>query len=130
MPVSDSSFVKLNILIAEDNVINQKVAMINIRQLGHNVELAVNGKMAVEMFKSGNYDAILMDIQMPVLDGLGATTEIRKLEEENRVKNPIKIIAVTANALKEDRDKCYDVGMNDFIAKPFKADDLIKALAK
>lgn len=130
MPVSDSSFVKLNILIAEDNVINQKVAMINIRQLGHNVEVAVNGRMAVEMFKSGNYDAILMDIQMPVLDGLEATTEIRKLEEENRVKNPIKIIAVTANALKEDRDKCYEVGMNDFIAKPFKADDLIKALAK
>ena len=118
---------QLKILVAEDNVINQKVAMINLRQLGHNVEIANNGQMAFEMFKNGEYDVILMDIQMPVLDGIEATLKIREYEEQNELDN-IPIVAITANALKEDRDRCFDAGMNDFITKPFRPDDLLRIL--
>jgi len=129
MPViNNPSERKLNILVAEDNLINQKVAMMNLKQLGHDVEIAVNGRMAVEMYKSGNYDLILMDLQMPVLDGIGATIEIRKIERENMVTKPIKIIAITANVLTEDRNKCFEVGMDYFMTKPFKSEELIKAL--
>ncbi len=119
---------KLKILVAEDNMINQKVAMINLRQLGHDVEIAVNGQMAVDMFKKGKYDIILMDIQMPILDGLEATLAIRKHENENNL-TPIRIVAITANAMKEDKDSCFEVGMNDYITKPFRSEDLIRILA-
>lgn len=128
MPNTNLSDRKLNILVAEDNLINQKVAMMNLKQLGHHVEIAVNGRMAVNMYKTGNYDVILMDLQMPILDGLNATIEIRKIEKEKRVKNPIKIIAITANALTEDKNRCFEVGMNYFMTKPFRAEELIKAL--
>ena len=119
---------KLNILVAEDNLINQKVAMMNLKQLGHEVEIAINGRMAVEMYKTGNYDVILMDLQMPILDGISATIEIRALERKNSVINPIKIIAITANALTEDKNRCFEVGMNYFMTKPFRAEELVKAL--
>jgi len=128
MPVVNSLDRKLNILVAEDNLINQKVAMMNLKQLGHDVEIAINGRMAVEMYKSGNYDLILMDLQMPVLDGIGATIEIREIERENNVTNPIKIIAITANVLTEDRNRCFEVGMDYFMTKPFRSEELIKAL--
>lgn len=119
---------KLNILVVEDNLINQKVAMMNLKQLGHDVEIAINGRMAVDMYKSGEYDVILMDLQMPVLDGISATIEIRKIERENNESNPIKIIAITANALTEDKNRCFEVGMDYFMTKPFRAEELIKAL--
>lgn len=118
---------KLKILVAEDNLINQKVAMINLRQLGHQTEIAVNGQMAVDMYKKGEYDVILMDIQMPVLDGLEATLAIRKYEEENNLPQ-IRIVAITANAMKEDKDSCLKAGMNDYITKPFRPEDLIRIL--
>ena len=125
----DTSTQKLKILVAEDNVINQKVAMINLRQLGHEVEIAVNGQMAVDMFKNSKYDVVLMDIQMPVLDGLEATLAIREHEKENNLeKTPI--VAITANALKEDKDRCFEVGMDDYITKPFKSEDLVRILSK
>ncbi|MBU1014233.1 MAG: response regulator [Bacteroidetes bacterium] len=128
MPVINPSERKLNILVAEDNLINQKVAMMNLKQMGHDVEIAINGRMAVEMYKSGKYDLILMDLQMPVLDGISATIEIRKFERENKVTNPIKIIAITANVLTEDKNKCFEVGMDYFMTKPFRSEELIKAL--
>lgn len=123
----DTSTRKLKILVAEDNMINQKVAMINLRQLGHDVEIAVNGQMAVDMFKKGKYDIILMDIQMPILDGLEATLAIRKHESENNLPQT-RIVAITANAMKEDRDSCFEVGMNDYITKPFRSEELIRIL--
>ncbi len=124
----NASTQKLRILVAEDNVINQKVAMINLRQLGHDVEIAVNGQMAVEMFKKGEYDIVLMDIQMPVLDGLEATLAIRKYEKENNLEK-IRIVAITANAMKEDKDRCFEVGMDDYITKPFRSEDLVRILS-
>jgi|TARA_B100001971_G_C18254482_1_gene580865 CheY-like chemotaxis protein len=74
------------------------------------------------------YDVVLMDIQMPVMDGFLATKMIREWEKDNK-KEPIRIIALTANALKEDKEKCFDVGMNDFLTKPFKIEDMKNCLS-
>ena len=119
---------KLSILMVEDNIINQKVTMANLFQFGHDVEIAENGKKAVEMFISGEYDIILMDIQMPVMDGYEATKEIRKYEEKNNISDKIKIVAITANAMKEDRSKCLKAGMNEYITKPIKQAELKRVL--
>jgi len=117
----------LSILLVEDNLINQKVATGIIKQLGHNVTIAGNGKIGVDLYKANNYDIVLMDIQMPIMDGFTATREIRNWEQEEERK-PGVIIALTANALKEDKEKCFDIGMNDFLSKPFKIKDIEKAL--
>ena len=120
---------QLSVLVVEDNLINQKVATGILKQLGHVVDVAENGSVGVDKYKNNNYDVVLMDIQMPVMDGFSATKEIREFEhDENR--NPGYIIALTANALKEDKEKCYSVGMNDFLAKPFKIKDIQSALAR
>lgn len=120
---------KLKILVAEDNIINQKVAMVNLRQHGHEVEIAVNGKMAVEMFKKNKYDLIFMDIQMPVLDGLSATREIRKIEKQHTSEKPMVIVAITANASEEDKANCLKNGMDHYIIKPFKPEDIDNAIS-
>ena len=117
----------LKVLVAEDNLINQKVAMINLKKLGHDVEIAVNGQMAVDMYKSGSYDVVFMDIQMPILDGLEATVAIRNYEHDNHLDR-VKIVAITANALNEDKEKCFDVGMDEYITKPIQTDELKRVL--
>jgi signal transduction histidine kinase len=118
---------KLKILLVEDNIINQKVAKGILNNLGFQVTIANNGALGFESYKNEKADIILMDIQMPVMDGFTATGEIRKYEEQNRLSK-CYIVALTANALKEDREKCFAVGMNDFITKPFKADDINRVL--
>jgi len=118
---------KFNILLVEDNLINQKVATAIIKQLGHNITIAANGKIGLELYKQIDYDVVLMDIQMPIMDGFTATKEIRKWEKDES-RTPGVIIALTANALKEDKERCYDVGMNNFLSKPFKIKDIEKAL--
>lgn len=118
-----NSIMPLNILLVEDNLINQKIAIGILKQLGHNINVAGNGEIAVNMFKTNKFDVVLMDIQMPVMDGFIATKEIREWEQNNK-KQATHIIALTANALKEDREKCFDVGMNDFLTKPFKINDM------
>ena len=117
----------LNILLVEDNLINQKVATGIIKQLGHDITIAANGKIGVELYTQNDFDVVLMDIQMPIMDGFTATKEIRKWEQEQN-KKPGIIIALTANALKEDKERCYDIGMNNFLSKPFKIKDIEKAL--
>ncbi len=118
----------LNVLLVEDNVINQKVALFNLNKLGHFVDVAENGKIALEMFQKNRYDVILMDVIMPIMDGIEATHKIRDLEKRNGIKDPIPIIAMTANALKGEREKLISEGMNEYISKPFKTEDLIKLL--
>lgn len=115
----------LNILLVEDNLLNQKFAMATLSRENHHVDLAENGSKAVELFKLNHYDLILMDIQMPVMDGIQATLTIRQMEKELGISNPIRIIAVTAFALEKDREKCLAAGMDDFLAKPFKPQELI-----
>ncbi len=119
----------LNILLVEDNLINQKVALFNLKKLGHNVDLAENGKIAFEKFKKNNYDLILMDVLMPVMDGIEATHKIRAFEKTNKSQKRIQIIAMTAMALKGEREKLIAEGMDNFISKPFKPDDLMKMLS-
>ena len=116
----------LNILIAEDNLINQKLVLRVLNKLGYKAEIANNGIEAVEMFNSSSYDIILMDMQMPEMDGLEATTVIRA---SSKGKQP-HIVAMTANALTEDREKCLLAGMDDYISKPIKIQELINILEK
>ena len=122
--------INLRILLVEDNLINQKVALFNLKQLGHTADLAENGKIAFEKFKNNSYDVILMDIMMPEMDGLEATKHIRDWEEQNDIKphEKIHIIAMTANALKGDKEKYLKNGMDDYISKPFQQEDLAAVL--
>ncbi len=101
--------------MAEDNPINQKVALRLLSNLGYNAELAENGEIALQRVQHGKYDAVLMDLHMPVMDGLQATRAIRSLAT---AVSQIPIIALTANALNDERRKCLEAGMNDFMTKP------------
>lgn len=107
----------LKILLVEDNVLNQKLIFLNLNKLGYDVDLAVNGKVAVSMVESNYYDLIIMDLMMPVMDGLSATIEIRKNELGKSSYTPI--IGLTANTFDADRQKCLTVGMDEYMSKPF-----------
>lgn len=111
--------VNLTILLAEDNRINQKVATLTLRQLGFECDIAENGLQALNMYKGKQYDLILMDMQMPVMDGLQSTKMIREYERVELIKHPCFIVAVTANALVEYKQLCFQSGMNNFLTKPF-----------
>lgn len=115
------------LLVAEDNLINQEVVLGMLDQSQCYVELVENGELAIEKRFSEKFDLILMDCQMPVLDGYSATRLIREQEEQTGLDN-IPIIALTANALKGDREKCMDAGMNDFLSKPFEQEDLFRVI--
>ena len=114
------------ILLVEDNEINQEVATELLEDSGFVVDLAGNGRIAVEKVRTNNYDIVLMDVQMPEMDGLEATVEIRK---DSHYQN-LPIVAMTASVLQGDRDKCMEAGMNDYVAKPIEPDKLWEALLK
>jgi CheY-like chemotaxis protein len=111
---------KLDILLVEDGLVNQKVALGMLE--AHNVEIAQNGQEAIERLEMRDFDLVLMDVQMPVLDGLEATVRIR--EKERGTDKRIPIIAMTASAMKGDRERCLEAGMNGYIAKPITREDL------
>jgi signal transduction histidine kinase len=115
----------LKVLLAEDNAINQKVEKYALEKFGHKVEIAKNGLEAVNMFKKNKYDLVLMDIQMPEMDGLEATRNIRHYEKQIKRKSNIKIVALTACVMEGDRERFIDAGMNDVISKPFKMKDMM-----
>lgn len=116
----------LTILVAEDNLVNQKVAKGLLRKLGIDADIVANGREAVEMLSQRNYDVVLMDVQMPEVDGLEATRLIREMSELSQPH----IIAMTANALEQDRDRCLQAGMNDYIAKPVRTKGLVEVLTR
>ena len=116
----------LRILLAEDNLINQKVVAKFLEKMGYQVSIAQNGVEAVSKVKKENFDLILMDVQMPEMDGFEATTAIRKIEKTSRKHIPI--IALTAHALKGDREKCVAAGASDYLAKPVNTEQLLAAL--
>jgi CheY-like chemotaxis protein len=120
-----SKIYPLSILIAEDNITNQKLAERVLTKLGYKPEKALNGEEALFAHEKRSYDLILMDMQMPVMDGLEATGKIRLLTG----KQPI-VIATTANAMLEDRKTCLDAGMDDYISKPLKVEELVKIIEK
>ncbi len=114
------------ILLVEDNAINQKIVLLSLSKQVREIDVAENGKVALEMFGLKQYDLILMDIMMPVMDGIIATKKIREIESTS--DQHIPIIAVTANALAGDRENCLAAGVDDYIAKPFAADLLVKKM--
>ncbi len=116
-----------SILVAEDNEINQKLIKLTLEDMGIKVDIANNGMLAVAKRKSGNYDIIFMDIAMPVMDGIEATHKIIEYEKENNLPH-IPIVAVTANALKGDREKFLSEGMDEYITKPIKKSDILLVL--
>ncbi|WP_423129844.1 response regulator [Gaoshiqia sp. Z1-71] len=115
---------KLSILLVEDNVLNQRIVTFGLKKYNHEVSIANNGKEALDMFKKGKFDVILMDIMMPVMDGLEATLKIREYENSNNHQEQTPIIAITANTMDNDREKCLSYGMNEFMAKPFDVEKL------
>ncbi|KKM71620.1 hypothetical protein LCGC14_1428780, partial [marine sediment metagenome] len=117
---------RFRLLLAEDNIINQKVAVHILEKNGHKVSVANNGREALRALNKGRFDLILMDVQMPVLDGYGATQEIRK---DRRFKD-LPIIAMTANAMAGDREKSLEAGMNDHVNKPIDPKGLFSTLAE
>jgi signal transduction histidine kinase/CheY-like chemotaxis protein/HPt (histidine-containing phosphotransfer) domain-containing protein len=117
----------LNVLVADDNVINREVASAMLEQLCCRVVIAEDGRAAVEHGRTGRFDVILMDCQMPVMDGYAATAAIR-CEETTRGSSPTTIIALTANALTRDRERCLAAGMDSFLAKPFTQAQLAQIL--
>ena len=116
-----------DILLAEDNLVNQKLWTMMLTKKGHNVEIANNGKEVVEMFTSSpdSFDLIFMDIHMPEMDGIAATRKIRSLGFSS-----IPIIALTASTLKEDMQACLEAGMNDYLTKPIKREIVFETLEK
>jgi PAS domain S-box-containing protein len=117
---------KYSVLLAEDNIINQKVAVRILESHGHTVKVAGNGLEVLSALEKGSFDCILMDVQMPQMDGLQATAMIRKKEEETG--RHIPIVAMTAHAMKGDREKCLEAGMDDYISKPLKPFEILKTI--
>ncbi len=117
----------LRILLAEDNAMNQKVALRLLERLGYRADVATNGLEAIEALERQPYDVVLMDVQMPELDGLDAT---RRICERWPAETRPHIVAMTANALPEDREACFAAGMNDYVAKPIRAEELAAALKR
>jgi two-component system, sensor histidine kinase len=114
----------LRILIAEDNAVNQRITQLLLHKIGVKCDIAHNGREAFEMFRENNYKLILMDMQMPELDGVESTRKIREYEKNYPEKKEVYIVAVTANAFSENREQCFQAGMNNFIIKPFKESEL------
>ena len=113
------------LLVVEDNLVNQKVAVRSLANLGLEADVAGNGLEAVAAVADREYDLLLMDCQMPELDGYGATAQIRAAEKEGQ---RLPIIAMTAHASKAERQKCLDAGMDDFVSKPISKDKLLALL--
>ncbi len=118
---------KFKILLAEDNLINQKVALRILKFAGYNSSPVNNGLEAVVAVREGEFDVVLMDVQMPEMDGFTATKMIRHLSNP---KNKIPIIAITAHALMGDKERCIDAGMNDYVTKPIISEQLLMIIDK
>jgi len=125
----DKELPDLDILLVEDNPVNKIVAIETLSSLGCTADTAENGKEGLSMMAQKHYDLVFMDCQMPVLDGLEATRQLRQREAEIGA-SPLKVIALTANALKGDRETCLAAGMDDYLAKPFTRDDMLEMLKR
>jgi len=126
-PGKDDTRKKLHVLVAEDNLLNCQVIAAFLTRLGHTSKIANNGKIAIDILKKEDFDAVLMDIEMPEMDGIEATEAIRR--NHGSVRNPkIPIIALTAHALKEYEERCYKVGMDNYLTKPIDIEKLSAVL--
>jgi CheY-like chemotaxis protein len=119
--------VKVRVLLAEDNLVNQKVALVMLKKLGIEADVVATGIEALDALMGVAYDLVLMDCQMPQMDGYEATRRIRERERGSR---RLPVVAMTANAMVGDRERCLEVGMDDHIPKPVRMDALHRALAR
>jgi CheY-like chemotaxis protein len=110
--------------------VNQRIVQLMLKKIGYHADLVENGRQAVKAVQEGNYDLVLMDMQMPEMDGFEATREIRRIESEKKSPAGIYIIALTADAMVGDREKCLYAGMNDYLSKPLRPQDLQAALQR
>jgi CheY-like chemotaxis protein len=117
----------LHILVAEDNPVNQKLTAAMVQKLGHRVTLAANGEEALAKWRAAHFDLVLMDVQMPEMDGFKVTYCMR--EEESVTGDHVPIIALTAHAMSGDRERCLEAGMDDYVAKPVTTASLAQAIA-
>jgi two-component system, sensor histidine kinase and response regulator len=124
-PATRTAGAALNILLAEDNRVNQALTVAVLSKAGHQVVCAGDGKAAVELYEAGSFDLILMDLQMPVMDGYEAAAEIRRREKGGR---RIPIIALTADAMQETREACMKAGMDDYLRKPLNRAELLRTV--
>ncbi|MFH2129878.1 MAG: response regulator [bacterium] len=115
------------ILVVDDYIDNQELARTLLEKMECEVDVAEDGLEAVEMVRDADYDAVFMDIQLPELDGYGATRQIREAEGSEK---HTPIIALTANALEGDKEKCLKAGMDDYLAKPFRGEDIERVLSR
>jgi CheY-like chemotaxis protein len=123
-----ANFPDSKILLVEDYIINRELTVEMLSLMGCEVEVAVDGQEALDMHAKDSYDCILLDIQIPKIDGFDVTKYIRKQEKKDKTHTPI--VALTANALESDRQKCLSVGMDDYLRKPLRAEKLEEALSK
>lgn len=124
--ILDKNFKGVRVLLAEDSLVNQKVASSILKKHGIDITLADNGQQAIDKFIELEFDLVLMDCQMPEKDGFEATAEINLIQQQNNTQVPI--IALTANAMESDKEKCLSAGMHDFVAKPFSSETLLNAI--
>jgi CheY-like chemotaxis protein len=117
----------LRILLAEDNLVNQKLALRLLGQMGYTADVVANGQLAVDAVERQTYDLVLMDVQMPGMEGLEATRRIvTRVPPDRRPR----IVAMTANAMQGDREACLAAGMDDYVTKPIRVEALVEALAR
>ena len=115
-------------MVVEDNLLNQKLISLHLKKCGFLIDFAENGKLALEKIKENKYDLVLMDLMMPVMDGLEASLKIR--EWEKNTGDHIKIIGLTANTFDADREKCIEHGMDEYMSKPFEMDEFDRIIKK
>lgn len=118
----------MKILLVEDNLLNQKVVMFNLKKYNYDIIAVSNGLDAIKTAKENQFDLILMDLMLPELNGFEITIKIREHEKEIGIETPVPIIALTANTLDNDREKCIEVGMNEYLSKPFTANQLAEKI--
>jgi CheY-like chemotaxis protein len=119
---------RLRVLLVEDNLVNQKVASRLLEKQGHSVQVAENGREALEAIDEGEFDLVLMDVQMPEMDGFATTAAIRQREASSGRRLPI--VALTANAMQGDRERCLGAGMDGYVAKPVEIEVLLREMAE
>jgi CheY-like chemotaxis protein len=129
-PAREASAKRLHVLVAEDNPVNQRVIVRLLEKMGHIPIIAYNGQEAVDAYESRPFDVVLMDVQMPVMDGLTATKTIRESEARNPGRRRLPIMALTAYAMRGDRERCLAAGMDEYLTKPVKPEELSAALSR